>query len=178
MSNLSDSSELVIDIKNYKDEEDTIGDDEVRMPNERKSIFLVIKHSPKGMATNNYPAARNYMYHIFEQVYGVELREQPIRTRTHLDQHVAALNRYLKEHPYKNACGTPVLSRRLLIFLLGSNERDPDIPVYAWFNHTVQEFVELNDKDQKDIVNKCQKFFLTAPYGPWMIKKRKDERGP
>ena len=148
------------------------------MPKEKKSLFLVIKHSPKGMATNNYSAARNFFYHVFEQVYNEDIKDQSGRVRMHIDQHFIALNRHLKDHPYKDACGNPVLSRRLLIYLLGRSLRAPNTPVYAWFNYTVQEFLEASDASQKESVGKCQKFFLMAPYGPWMIKKRKDERGP
>jgi len=156
----------------------SIGDDEVTLPKEDKNIFLVIKHSPTGLPTNDTKAARNFFYHVFEQVYDLDIKELSAFTRAHINQHFEALDLAMRDNPYENNSGQPVISRRLLTFILGTEKRDPGCPAYAWLNYAIQTFLESDEKRQKDVCNKCRNFFNLAPHGNWAVKKRKDERGP
>jgi len=140
-----------------------VPDDELVLPTEQNTLLQIIAYSPHGLCTDDEHEAKNYMYYLVEQVYGIKVPDMEGNLQLNLLQYAESLAESIRSYDV-SIKNHSIIPRRLLWYIIMKEEREVGRPVYGWFYQAVDLFLSKSTESRAGVIRECAKYYKNFPH--------------
>ena len=139
-----------------------VRDEDLDLPTKQNTMLQIITYSPHGICTDDEQEAKNFMFYVAEQAYGVKVPDMEGNMRLNLLQYSKLLAKVIRSYDV-SIKNHSIIPRQLLWYILMKEEREETRPVYGWLYCAVESFLSKSTESRAGVIRECAKYYKNFP---------------